>query len=398
MYNINLTLATAAMVRDPIDTLDLRDEVTTGAIAILGIRGVPAAHGGFETFAEKLAPYLVKKGHKVTVYCQDDSHVGASFTNRFHEDEWEGVRRVHVKVAKAGAMGTMEFDYHSVLHSSKEDSVKLVLGYNTACFTSILRLKGHNVITNMDGIEWKRAKWSWKAKAWFIANEWAGAWISNRMIADHPEIANHLAFRRSRSRTVMIPYGADEINTADVSLLGKLQLEPNEFYISIARIEKENSILEMVEAFSREKRGKKLVVLGTFDKDNAYHNEIKKAASDEVVFTGAIYHKPLLHALRFYARAYCHGHTVGGTNPSLVESMMAGNAVIAHDNKFNRWTAGDGQFFFKNADDAAKLFKNLSQSQESLDSAKIASRLRALEQFQWDDVLESYEETLRDYF
>lgn len=366
-------------------------------IAILGIRGVPAAHGGFETFAENLAPYLVKKGHKVTVYCQDDTFVGQKPTEPIYEDTWQGVRRVHIRVSRAGALGTMEFDALSIKHALGEKSVKLVLGYNTGIFTVALRLKGHIVITNMDGIEWKRSKWSWKARAWFYMNEWASAFISTKMIADHPEIANHLARRRSRKKTVMIPYGADPVSQADPALVEKMGLKPNHYFISIARIEKENSILEMVQAFSKVKRGMNFVVLGKFEPDNAYHNAIKAAASEEVLFVGAIYNQRLVQALRFHARAYCHGHTVGGTNPSLVESLMAGNAVIAHDNKFNRWTAGQDQFFFTTVDQCAEHFDSITLNQAAVNAAKISALLRAREDFQWEKVLSQYESLLCQY-
>jgi glycosyltransferase involved in cell wall biosynthesis len=304
---------------------------------------------------------------------------------------------VHIRVSKAGALGTMEFDAFSVKHACLEQSIKLVLGYNTGIFTLALRLKGHAVITNMDGIEWKRSKWSWKARAWFYVNEWASALISNKMIADHPEIANHLSYRRSRSKTVMIPYGADPVTEACSKPILQMGLQPNGYFISIARIEKENSILEMIKAFSAKRRDMKFVVLGKFEENNAYHNAIKQAASDEVLFVGAIYNQRLVQALRFHARAYCHGHTVGGTNPSLVESLMAGNAVIAHDNKFNRWTAGQDQFFFSNTNECEKHFDTLSKSQILVDAAKISAQLRASEAFQWEQVLSKYEETLLAY-
>ncbi len=132
-----------------------------------------------------------------------------------------------------------------------------------------------------------------------------------------------------------------------------LGLEPDRYLVSIARIEPDNNILTLVEAFSRRPRGLRLVVLGTLNVGNPYHRAVEAAASAEVLFPGAIYEAEPVQALRVHARAYLHGHTVGGTNPSLVEALWAGNAVIAHDNPFNRGTAGDGQFYFSDAETAA---------------------------------------------
>src|SRR6187431_787117 len=132
-------------------------------VLILGTRGVPAAHGGFESFAEKLALFLVERGWRVTVYCQDDV---TAVTQRFIVDTWRGVERVTVQVAEKGARGTVAFDWHSTQHASRQDGVCLVLGYNTAIFMALLRWRGKKILINMDGIEWKRPKWSAPVRAW----------------------------------------------------------------------------------------------------------------------------------------------------------------------------------------------------------------------------------------
>ncbi len=153
-------------------------------LIITGIRGVPAAHGGFETFAENLAVYLVKYGWKVTVYCQESYN---DF-QQVSETEWQGVRRIHIPVKGQGAKATIIFDYLSLKHAAKEPGLVLTLGYNTALFNLRLRLSGKKNLINMDGIEWKRDKWKWYEKAWLYFNERAGCLIGNHLIADHPEI------------------------------------------------------------------------------------------------------------------------------------------------------------------------------------------------------------------
>lgn len=360
-------------------------------VLILGTRGVPGAHGGFESFAEKLSLFLAERGWYVTVYCQEDV---AQVTQRFTTDVWRGVERVTVQVAERGARGTIAFDWHSIQHASREDGVCLVLGYNTAIFLAWLRARGKKILINMDGIEWQRPKWSAPVRAWFYLNEWLGAWLGHRLVADHPAIEDHLATRRFRNAIAMIPYGGDEVTTASLAPLAALGLTPQNYLVSIARIEPDNSVLEMVQAFSRKPRGGKLVVLGKLEAGNAYHEAVRQAASDEVIFPGAIYDKTAVQALRFHARGYCHGHTVGGTNPSLVESLWCGNAVLAHRNRFNLWTAGPEQFFFEGADECERMIERMLTDDIAVARAGRMARTRAADDFVWTDILLTYEREL----
>lgn len=360
-------------------------------LRILGTRGVPAAHGGFETFAEYLSLYLVKQGWRVVVYCQEDG------TGPVFEDTWQGVERVRIPVAADGPKGTILFDWKATMHAARHRDLCLTLGYNTAVFCAALRLKGVPNLINMDGIEWARAKWSGAAKAWFWLNDWAGCWLGNHLVADHPQIKVHLSRRVRADKITMIPYGAEPIVAADPAPLAALGLEPGKFLTLIARAEPENSILEAVAGFSARPRGVSLAVLGKYDEANAYHRAVKAAASDEVKFLGAIYDKKTLHALRGHSMAYVHGHQVGGTNPSLVEALGAGNAVIAHDNRFNRWVAGAGAQFFAGSVGMDKVLSEVLASPERLESMRAASRARFEEAFRWESVLAQYETLLAGY-
>jgi glycosyltransferase involved in cell wall biosynthesis len=259
-------------------------------------------------------------------------------------------------------------------------------------FLPYLRARGGRILTNMDGIEWRRPKWPLPVRAFFYASEWIAAWSSQRLVADHPVIADHLAERRPRRAIATIPYGGDPPRPDPGP--PPLGLEPDRYLISIARIEPDNSILTMVEAFSRRPRGLRLVVLGTMKVGDPYHRAVEDAASPEVLFPGAIYEADRVQALRVHARAYLHGHTVGGTNPSLVEALWAGNAVIAHDNPFNRGTAGAGQFYFTDGDSCAAAIDRVLADPVAVGAARRAARLRA-EDFRWDDVLAAYENEVR---
>lgn len=361
------------------------------SVLILGTRGIPAAHGGFETFAERLALHLVARGWHVGVYCQRDVD---RVERRLTSETWRGIELLQVEVASKGPVATLEFDAFCVQDAGRRDGVALVLGYNGALFLPWLRLRGRRILTNMDGIEWKRPKWPLPVKGWLWINEWIGAWISNRLVADHPRIADHLATRRPRKAIAMIPYGGDPVCEPQAEALAPLGLEPDHFLVSIARIEPDNSIATLVEAFSRKRRGCKLAVLGKLEEGNPYHRQVREAAGPEVVFPGAIYDQRIVQALRGHARAYLHGHTVGGTNPSLVEALWAGSAVIAHDNPYNRWTAGEGQWFFRDADGCERAIETVLSADEAVAAAREAALARAREQFSWDEILMSYESEL----
>ncbi|OWK27713.1 DUF1972 domain-containing protein [Sphingomonas mucosissima] len=357
-------------------------------IIILGIRGVPAAHGGFETFAERLALYLRSHGWAVTVYCQ------GSASGVRETDDWNGVRRIHIPVSRDGALGTIEFDAKCVADVGPIPGTILTLGYNTGFLCAWLRLRGRRNLINMDGLEWRRAKYNLAAKAYLWLNERIACWSGNRLIADHPVIADHLATRASRHKILTIPYGGENVLDANVDLLQRFGVSAGNFFTVIARPEPENSVLEIVEAFSSKARGAKLLVLGRYDSNNAFQDSVLRAASAEVLFPGPVYDKDALAALRLYSIAYLHGHKVGGTNPSLVEALGAGNPVIAHDNPFNRWVAGDGGIFFNNAEECSAAIDRLLLEPSTRLKMSAASRRQWAENFTWEAVLSRYERAL----
>lgn len=366
--------------------------MTARCVRILGTRGVPAAHGGFETFAEHLALYLVERGWRVVVYCQEEG-AGTIF-----EDVWQNVARVHIPVKQTGPKGTIVFDWKATAHAAQFGDLCLTLGYNTAVFCTLLRLKGIPNLINMDGIEWSRAKWSGLAKTWFWLNDWAGCWLGNHLVADHPKIKVHLSSRVREDKITMIPYGAERVADAPVEAVRALGLEPGRFLTVIARAEPENSLLEIVTGFSRKPRGYQLAVLGKYEPETVpYHRLVMDAAGPEVLFLGAIYDKAVVRALRFHSVAYIHGHQVGGTNPSLIEAMGAGNPVIAHDNQFNRWVAGDSAKYFSGAEVCSDRLDEVLQDANLLCEMKAGILKRYHETFIWDMVLADYEKLLIDW-
>lgn len=358
-------------------------------LVLLGIRGIPASHGGFETFAQHLCLYLVKKEWDVVVYCQEAGK------GEIHESHWKGIRLIHIPVVNEGPVGTLIFDLKSIIHSRIFNGIFLTLGYNSAIFSALLRVFRKVNIINMDGIEWKRAKWGVVPKIWFLVNELIGCYVGNHLVADHPEIKNHLATRVNAEKITMIPYGADIIEGARAELLNSYGVNENKYMLTVARIEPENSILEIVRSFSSRPRGIKLLVLGDLDPERKdYHRDILESAGDEVIFPGSIYNPEHLSALRYYALAYIHGHQVGGTNPSLVEALGAGNAVIANDNKFNRWVARGGALYFKDEVTIDDSISKIIDDDKLSSDLSAASTERYMEAFQWKRVLQEYEHLL----
>ncbi|MGV3709072.1 MAG: DUF1972 domain-containing protein [Gemmatimonas sp.] len=362
----------------------------TKQLRILGTRGIPGRHGGFETFAEDLSLYLANRDWQVTVYCQEDGDAP------LRESMWCGIRLVHISVNVPGALGTIIFDWKCTMHAAGETGRILVLGYNTALFGAVFRMKGLSHSLNMDGMEWKRQKYNWPERAWFYLNERLGVLVANHLIADHPVIANRHIGQSSSERVTMIPYGSRVVETATETSLVPYGLSPGAYALVVARPEPENSTLQIVQAFSRSRRGCKLVVLGNYRQNVAYERAVVDAASDEVVFPGAVYDRAKIDALRFHARVYVHGHTVGGTNPALVEALGAGAPVLAHDNPFNRWVASDAGQYFSSVDDCGQRLTYLLSDSGAAVLAKMraAARDRHRAAFTLPVTLGEYEATL----
>ncbi len=362
------------------------------ALNILGTRGIPARHGGFETFAQHLSLYLEGRGWDITVYCQETGR------GRTVEEYWRGIRLVKIPVNLKGPAGTMVFDWKAALNARQRPGVHLVLGYNTALFNMLLVPRKAGMIFNMDGLEWKREKWSAIARAWLYLNERAACLSADHLVADHPEIKKHLLRIVKRDNITMIPYGAPHISEAPVDCLKQYGVQPGNYLLLVARPEPENSILEVVRGFSLKRQGIKLLLLGNYSREHPYQAKVLDAASDEVVFAGAIYNEVTVSALRFHAMAYVHGHTVGGTNPSLVEALGAGNAVIAHDNRFNRWVTGEeAAMFFDSQETFLHVLDKIRENPGRLQKMKDASRKRFKEHFTWTQILKEYENCLLQF-
>lgn len=354
-------------------------------LAILGSHGIPAQYGGFETFTEELSIRLVQRGMEVTVYCEAEEGE--------LPDSYLGVHLVHIPAPRLGPLTTILFDLRCLWHARKTFDVVYMLGYGTSIFCFLPRLWGTTVWINMDGVEWARSKWGTLAKLWFKLMEAVAMWTPDRVIADASGILRHLESRHARLPPVnVIPYGAPVIDIApDTGLLDEWQLTPGQYYLVVCRLEPENSVLEITEGYQLSGSSLPLIVVGSLVPATVYVKKLLQKNDLRIRFIGPIYNKLKLQALRYHARAYFHGHTVGGTNPSLLEALGCGNLIVAHDNMFNREVAGDAASYFQQEINISEIIQAVeSCPADKTSELKTKAKERIHEHYNWDAVTDTY--------
>ena len=358
-------------------------------LLILGTRGIPGSSGGLETFAERLATYLTERGWRVTVYCQSDEE-------KFSYSVWEGINLVHVPVPKNNSFWSVLFDFKAAIHAVQQEGLILTLGYNTGIFSLLYSLRHRANITDIRGMEWCRSKWNALEKSWLNINEKFAVLFSNYLIVDHPQIEYYLHTEVKTDKPIaVISHSTNEINEADEALLKGYNLMPKCYALAIIEPESENSVLEIVSAFSRRKRNISLVIVGKcLSEESNYHKQIVESASDEVMFVGEICDKEVFQSLRYHTCLYFHGHQVGETNSSLIEAMSAGNPILAHKNQFNSWVVGDSAVYFKDESDCDRNLTQLLADRQQLEKMSKNSLERYYAEFADDKDLEAYENLL----
>ena len=356
-------------------------------LALLGSRGIPARYGGFETFAEELAVRLVARGFEVTVYGER----GPGPAPESHR----GVRLVHLARARLGPLGTLLHDLACLRHARARHEVVYMLGYGAGAFLGLGRHAGNEVWVNMDGREWRRAKWSAPARLWLRAMERAALRCADRVIFDAAAVCEEVAPPASaaRARSTVIAYGAACVPPADARVLRELGLAPGSYDLCLARIEPENHVLEIVRAATR--GGGPLLVIGDVERARAYGRRCRAAAGPAVRFLGAVHDAPVLARLRGDARAVLHGHSVGGTNPALLEAMAAGALVLAHDNPYNREVLAGQGLFWRDENELVGRLGGLAQLSAARRAELAAgARARIAAHYTWEHIVAAYEACL----
>lgn len=358
-------------------------------VAMIGTRGVPAAYGGFETAVEEVGRRLAERGHAVTVYTRG---------SQSREAEYLGMRVVHLPALPQKQLETLSHTGFSTLHAlfHRRPDAAFVFNAANAPFLPLLRARGIPTALHMDGLEWRRSKWGRRGKAYYRWAEQFGVRTADALIADAPGISDYYTDQFDVP-TELIRYGAPILDSAPTEGIRGLGLEAGAYHLVVARFEPENHVLEIVDGFRRSDARRPLVVVGTAPYSAAYTESIRDAAADDprIRFLGGVYDQDLLDALYFHAMTYAHGHSVGGTNPSLLRAMGAGTAVIAYDVPFNREVLADDAWFFEDQKDVALHFSAVEIDAEAVERLGDRGRERARSSFRWDDVATAYEDLAR---
>lgn len=314
-------------------------------IAIIGTRGIPNYYGGFEQFAEYLSKFLVEQGQEVTVY---NSH-----THPYQENIWMGVNIVHCKDPedKIGTAGQFIYDFNCIKDSRKRDfDVILQLGYTSSSVWGKLLPKNSIIITNMDGLEWKRTKFSKPVQKFVKLAEKLAVKSSDYLISDSIGIQDHIE-NTYELKSKYIAYGAHLFTNPMEAFLKKYDLEPYSYDMLVARLEPENSIEIILDGVKMASVKRPFLVIGKHETKYGEYLKEKFKNCKRIRFLGGIYDIETLNNIRYFSNLYFHGHTVGGTNPSLLEAMSSGSFICANNNIFNKAILEDDALYFKTSED-----------------------------------------------
>jgi glycosyltransferase involved in cell wall biosynthesis len=353
-------------------------------IAIIGTRGIPNFYGGFEQFAEHLSEYLVKEDHDVTVY---NSH-----SHPYKAKEWKGVHILHQydPEDRLGTIGQFIYDLNCIVHSRTQGyDIILQLGYTSNSVWGWLLPKRPVIVTNMDGMEWKRTKYSPNVRRYLEYAEKLAVRYSDYLISDSIGIQKYLS-EKYIVDSEYIPYGADLFEKPDFEGLKAFELEAFQYNMLIARLEPENNIEIILSAVSKSVDQQKFLVIGNHQTKYGRFLKERFKRVQKIHFLGPIYDIQKLNNLRFYSRLYFHGHTVGGTNPSLLEAMASGALVCAHDNIFNRSILHGNGNYFKTEEDILSLLSTLDKMDPE-QQIKIRNNLEKISSiYSWENINRRY--------
>jgi len=357
-------------------------------IGISGTRGIPNNYGGFEQFAQYLSLGLLKRGHEVWVYNSNQ--------HPYKEKEWKGVLIIYCRdwEHKIGTWGQFFYDLNCINDARKRNfDILLHLGYTSDSIWHWRWPKKTINIVNMDGLEWKRSKYS-KATQRFL--RWAESLAAKNaqiLVADSPGIQEHLLTTYGKLAEY-IPYGAKVFTDFDPTILAKYKLLPHQYFLLIARMEPENNIEMIIQGWLAANHSFPLFIIGNItNKSGKYitanynHPNIK--------FSIPIYDHQELDNLRYYSTLYFHGHSVGGTNPSLLEAMACGCSIAAHNNIFNRAVLQNESFYFSTADELSRI---ISASKDALliDQRKKINTEKIRTVYNQEKIIEAYEKIMLD--
>ena len=363
-------------------------------IAFVSTRGIPNNYGGFEQFAEYISVGMAQRGHEVVVY-----------SPKFHpyqESTYKGVRIKHIyspETWMGSSVGSFFYDFASLRDALKKEDFDIIYeaGYTSIIpayiWFNVKKRKRPIFTTNMDGLENKRSKFSPMVRRFLDWEEKMAVKYSHYLIADNMGIHDYYKEKYGKE-SKFLAYGADIHDDFKAEYLEEFGLKSEEYYILIARLEPENNIVMAIEGYlhSKENGRRPLIVVG---KTNTPHGKelVEKYGNERnVEFVGGIYDFKKLDSVRHFSKAYFHGHSVGGTNPSLLEAMAAGCFIFAHDNIFNRAVLKENAFYYPSAD---KVTEYLNRIDTIAEGSKIQYTARNIEvirnEYSWESLVDKHE-------
>jgi glycosyltransferase involved in cell wall biosynthesis len=359
-------------------------------IAILGTRGVPNYYGGFEQFAEYFSVYLVEQGHEVSVY---NSH-----NHPYQDKTFHGVNIIHQHDPeyKYGTFGQFIYDYNCIMDSRKRDfDIILQLGYTSNSVWFFLLPKKPIIITNMDGLEWKRTKYSKPVQQFLKFAERLAAVSSDYLVSDSLGIKKFLK-KQYKKESTFIAYGATPFHHPDEKIIAQYEVVKNGYNMIMARFEPENNLDMVLEGVSLNEDKTPILVIGNHNTKYGEYLKNKFKFFPNIRFSGAIYNLEHLDNLRYYSNLYFHGHSVGGTNPSLLEAMASKALVIAHDNDFNKGILKENAYYFSNAQAVKKILNSIKKNDNLL---MVETNFNAIiNEYNWDKINGEYLQLFEDCF
>ncbi|NOU46061.1 MAG: DUF1972 domain-containing protein [Bacteroidales bacterium] len=358
-------------------------------IGIIGSRGIPNKYGGFEQFAEYLSVGLVGYGCEIWVYCQHN--------HPYQESTYKGVHLIHCFDPEniLGTFGQFIYDFNCILDSRKR-SFDLIyqLGYTSSAIWQGLLPKNVVIVTNMDGLEWQRNKYSRLVQKFLLYSEKRIIKSSHFLIADSKVIQDYL-LKTYQVKAGYIAYGAEKCCLTDKVHLEKFNCHPHSYYLVIARMQADNNIEVIIQAVLKSETEHPLLIIGSTNNRFGRYL-VKKYASEKIRFAGAVFDRSILNQLRRHALIYFHGHSGGGTNPSLLEAMASSAYICAHKNPFNETILGDDALYFV---DSESLTKVLNSPIKTLDRETKTNRnlTKTRLYYNWELIVSQYFQTFSEY-
>lgn len=373
-------------------------EKKKNSVAIVGSRGIPNNYGGFECFTENISQKLAKKDYDIYVSCEHPENEDPP--EKFNEVNLFYFPIKHPKSNILGMLYEIIYDAYSLFYASLKVDQVYMLGYSASIFFFIPKLFGKKLYLNPDGFEWKRNKFNGMIKFMLKIQERIGVFWADTIIADSKGIKNYYDNKYEKN-SKFIAYGVSDIPKINWNeeylpeTLKDMDIESN-YWLLVARLEPENNIHTIVEGYIKSKTKKPLVIIGNF-LNSGYEKTITDMMDEmdedkKIVFTGGIYNQKALNMLRQNCFGYIHGHSVGGTNPSLIEAMVMKNILLTHKNQFNEEVCEDSALYFKDSEELKTKMDDIDEYPEKYQIMKNLAFFRVKQEYSWEKIVSEYDD------